>query len=355
MKKTILALILCHSICTLADDVTGDLYGFIGAGPGYSLIESDLAGDGGKKKGFYWQAQANLTYYTNLFETSFAVGYFDTSQRPENKAFKMTTQTTYLELSPNYRFHPRFSIGPSYRQIIGEELLYAPSNVQNVNGDITTNNTLGINLTYDIPIKSKYRMKLEAAVHKAIDSNDRDMYLTYFQFSFGFRLYDEKPVYKERVVIKEVVREVVKTKPTEVIELDEQILSFASGRYEIQAQSMQMLEDIADVLQKNQRDWEIIKVVGHTDANGAEVTNKALSKKRAQAVAQVFLDKGIDQERVFIIGRGEEKLKSSGRTAQDHLLNRRVELNFIGRINKSVAKKIKKITQQQRSDMSDTQ
>jgi outer membrane protein OmpA-like peptidoglycan-associated protein len=358
MKRYLLPLLYLQILTTFAGDlgdVDGDLYGYIGFGAGYSLINSDLAGDGGEKKGFYWQTQANLTYYSRLFETSFGLGYFDTSQKPANKAFQMTTQTTYLEFSPRYRFHHRFSVGPSYRQIIGEELLYAPSRVQNINGDITTNNTLGIHFTYDIPMKSKYRMKLEAAVHKAIDSNERDMYLSFLQLSFGFRLHDNQPVVKEKIVIKEVVREVIKKQPSEIIELDEQVLSFEPGRYEITAKSLQLLEAIASVLKENLGDWEIIKVVGHTDANGPQLTNKRLSQKRAQAVAQIFFDKGIDKERVFVIGRGEEKLKSSGKTTQDHLLNRRVELNFVGKINKDVARQIEALTAKLRSDMRDTQ
>ena len=201
-----------------------ELYVFIGAGAGYSMIDSDIAGDGGHKDGFYWQAQTFLSYYTEYFETNFGIGFFDTSQKPDDNSFTMTTQTTFLELVGNYRLSNRFSLGLGLRQIIGEELLFAPSTTINVNNDITTNNTVGLYLNYDIPTKEFYKIKLQTSIHKAIDTNDREMYIGFLQVAFGTRFYKEKP----NIEYIEKVKEVVKFKPAQTIEISEKVLNFKS-------------------------------------------------------------------------------------------------------------------------------
>jgi len=69
-------------------------------------------------------------------------------------------------------------------------------------------------------------------------------------------------------------------------------------------------------------------VAGHTDAKGSAQYNKQLSLRRAQAVKQFLVAKGMDAKRLDTVGFGSEKLLDPDRP--DDSSNRRVEIRVIG-------------------------
>jgi outer membrane protein OmpA-like peptidoglycan-associated protein len=69
-------------------------------------------------------------------------------------------------------------------------------------------------------------------------------------------------------------------------------------------------------------------VAGHTDAKGSAQYNKQLSLRRAQAVKQFLVAKGMDSQRLDTVGYGSEKLLNPDRP--DDSSNRRVEIRLIG-------------------------
>jgi outer membrane protein OmpA-like peptidoglycan-associated protein len=68
-----------------------------------------------------------------------------------------------------------------------------------------------------------------------------------------------------------------------------------------------------------------IEVHGHTDSQGAASYNQTLSERRAGAVADYLITKGIMAARLTIIGFGEEYPKYTNETADGRAQNRRVE------------------------------
>ena len=64
-----------------------------------------------------------------------------------------------------------------------------------------------------------------------------------------------------------------------------------------------------------------IRVEGHTDATGSEVYNQQLSERRAEAVKNAIVQKGVDSRRIQAIGYGESQPISS-----DNAMNRRVSI-----------------------------
>ncbi len=81
---------------------------------------------------------------------------------------------------------------------------------------------------------------------------------------------------------------------------------------------------IADTL-KNNPAGEIV-IQGYTDSVGSAAYNKDLSKRRAEAVKQVFVDNGVDPDRLRVEGYGEQYPVASNDTPQGRQLNRRVEI-----------------------------
>ena len=69
-----------------------------------------------------------------------------------------------------------------------------------------------------------------------------------------------------------------------------------------------------------------IVVVGHTDRVGTVESNDALSLQRAQAVRQLFIDRGFDPARVDAVGRGEREPLVPTDDELDEPRNRRTEI-----------------------------
>jgi len=71
-----------------------------------------------------------------------------------------------------------------------------------------------------------------------------------------------------------------------------------------------------------------IEVAGHTDADGAADYNQQLSQKRAEAVRDYLIGKGVAAERISAAGYGESEPVASNDTREGKAQNRRVELRI---------------------------
>lgn len=92
----------------------------------------------------------------------------------------------------------------------------------------------------------------------------------------------------------------------------------------IKAGSFGTLKEIATVLKENP--GVQVKILGHTDSDGDDKTNLALSQKRAAAVKQALTTEfGIDASRMQTDGKGEAEPAEPNTTAQGKANNRRVE------------------------------
>lgn len=92
----------------------------------------------------------------------------------------------------------------------------------------------------------------------------------------------------------------------------------------VKPESYGTLKGIADVLKENPD--VRVKIVGHTDADGAEAANLDLSKRRGEAVkAELVKNFGIDASRLESDGMGETKPVAPNDTPSNKAMNRRVE------------------------------
>ena len=70
-----------------------------------------------------------------------------------------------------------------------------------------------------------------------------------------------------------------------------------------------------------------IDLIGHTDSMGTEAYNQKLSERRAQAVYQYLVSRGIDGSIIDVMGRGELDPVASNETEAGRALNRRVDIH----------------------------
>ncbi len=69
-----------------------------------------------------------------------------------------------------------------------------------------------------------------------------------------------------------------------------------------------------------------VRVEGHTDSQGGDAYNQALSERRAQAVVDYLIAHGISGDRLGAVGHGETLPVAPNDTANGRARNRRVEL-----------------------------
>ena len=104
-------------------------------------------------------------------------------------------------------------------------------------------------------------------------------------------------------------------------------LHFETGKSSIKANSYEMLNQLADYL-KNRSDLKI-EIAGHTDNVGNEDANMILSQKRAEAVKNYLIKKGVPASRLTSKGYGESRPLETNETAQGRQQNRRTEIYIL--------------------------
>lgn len=101
-------------------------------------------------------------------------------------------------------------------------------------------------------------------------------------------------------------------------------LRFNTGKADILASSIKNVDAVANVMVKNP-DMRL-EVQGHTDSVGKAKYNKTLSEKRAQAVMDYLISKGISKNRMVAKGYGMDVPAADNKTEEGRAANRRVEL-----------------------------
>ncbi len=100
--------------------------------------------------------------------------------------------------------------------------------------------------------------------------------------------------------------------------------SFDFGKYTVKPAFYPTLDKLANLMQKYNRTR--VTIVGYTDSVGSEVYNQLLSERRARAVADYLVNRGVDPSRIHTEGRGETNPRASNATEAGRQLNRRVEI-----------------------------
>ena len=77
-----------------------------------------------------------------------------------------------------------------------------------------------------------------------------------------------------------------------------------------------------------------MEIASHTDSRGSKTSNQALSERRAKAVADYLISKGVNSSRLVANGYGETRLKNRCKdgvscTEEQHAVNRRTEFRII--------------------------
>jgi chemotaxis protein MotB len=116
------------------------------------------------------------------------------------------------------------------------------------------------------------------------------------------------------------------------IEINASLL-FAPGDATLAAESRQALGAIANVLKMQRND---IEIDGYTDdvpiSNSAFASNWELSAVRASSVAREFMNNGVAENRLMVVGNGPNKPIMPNDTVENRARNRRVEVVILSNL-----------------------
>ena len=103
-------------------------------------------------------------------------------------------------------------------------------------------------------------------------------------------------------------------------------IQFQTGTDTLSPASEGILGAIAELL-RSREDLTMVRVEGHSDAQGVTERNQLLTERRADAVARWLVGNGIACDRLIAVGFGETKPIADNQTAEGRALNRRLELH----------------------------
>ncbi|WGH79508.1 OmpA family protein [Jannaschia ovalis] len=110
--------------------------------------------------------------------------------------------------------------------------------------------------------------------------------------------------------------------------LVEQKLTFAPGEAVIEAAGEGQLGRLTETLKDCER--AAFEIGGHTDSQGREEMNEALSQERAEAVRAALLVRGASPSQLIAVGYGETQPIADNDTEEGREANRRITFTLLG-------------------------
>jgi outer membrane protein OmpA-like peptidoglycan-associated protein len=168
---------------------------------------------------------------------------------------------------------------------------------------LTSNRVTGEFVT-SLPLRSRYALLAEAP--------------GYLFYSQHFDLRESDQAYELRVPLE---------KPRKGSTIRLRNVFFEFDRADIKPESEVELLEVVRLLRAHPK-WKV-EVQGHTDSVGTAMYNQQLSQRRAEAVRQFLIQRGIKAERIQARGYGSSRPIAPNTTEEGRALNRRTEILFI--------------------------
>lgn len=102
---------------------------------------------------------------------------------------------------------------------------------------------------------------------------------------------------------------------------------FDTGKNVLKPGAQRALDQVIDLLRTYPNNK--LRVTGHTDSVGGTAYNQRLSERRAHAVADYLVKKGIARSRMNLVGLGEGRPTASNKDEEGRAQNRRVEIDIL--------------------------
>jgi len=131
---------------------------------------------------------------------------------------------------------------------------------------------------------------------------------------------------KQEKELKEIPNTTVTRHEDKLVVTMSESIVFDLNSAALKPQSMQTVDQIAGVMINNPESDILVK--GHTDSTGAEKYNQDLSERRANAVGNYLIAKGVAPARITALGFGMTMPVAPNDTPAGREKNRRVEIEI---------------------------
>ncbi len=182
-----------------------------------------------------------------------------------------------------------------------------------------------VGVTYSEPIKGEYEIHLPGGEQYGFRAQAKDHISE--NRSLDLRNFKNPGTLKEDVKLQPINMEtilVAKIEENATITLNNIFFDFDQSI--LKSESFPELNRI--VILMGEKPTMQVEIAGHTDPIGTEEYNLALSERRARAVANYLIEKGITNRRISVVFFGESKLIDLNRTREGFAKNRRVEFKI---------------------------
>ncbi len=181
---------------------------------------------------------------------------------------------------------------------------------------VNIENNKTVSLVESDSISGEYLMVLTQGAEYALYINKRGYLFKSFNFNYS-EISDFKPI--------EINIDLEKASEGSMAILNN--IFFDLDKFDLKPKSIPELQKIIRFMNENAA--VRVEVSGHTDSTGQAVYNKQLSEKRAIAVYNYLLQKGIQKNRLTPVGFGSERPIASNDSEIGRKQNRRIEFRII--------------------------
>jgi outer membrane protein OmpA-like peptidoglycan-associated protein len=139
----------------------------------------------------------------------------------------------------------------------------------------------------------------------------------------------DQNISKTQLKLMKIKRSEKLQKDINAIMKDKRVL-FLYAKDVLTSGSKELVDKIIDLVKENNE--TIIEIGGHTDSDGTRKRNLALSTRRAVAVRDYMISKGVERKLLKAVGYGESRPLVDNTTKENKQKNRRVEFKVIGEL-----------------------
>ncbi|MBO7571838.1 MAG: PD40 domain-containing protein [Bacteroidales bacterium] len=186
-----------------------------------------------------------------------------------------------------------------------------------------------VNLEFDenkLPKDSPKMQKVIDYLAKSVNSDD----ISYNNRPTDKNVYNIKVSATNEVYVDNGKNEPEPTEPSNITysdTLELRNIYFDFDKYDIKSQYTKNLDELVDYMKDNP--GAKIQINGHTDDVGSDEYNMALSGRRAMAVKNYLVDRGVKQDKVEIKKYGESSPIASNGSNSTRKYNRRIEFKVL--------------------------
>ena len=109
--------------------------------------------------------------------------------------------------------------------------------------------------------------------------------------------------------------------------LDGSVLRHTTAGWKLEPQGQAAIHQVAEWVRAHSSGTALI-VTGYSSSSGTPTQNLAVSRHRAEFIAQALTKEGVPSAKIMVKGRGAENAVASNATRGGRLKNERVEVSF---------------------------